>query len=230
MTLTHNRISPILRLFAAALVAVALASCSGDDGVDGPVEISLWDIVTYEGPDGSSGSRFTFRQVNDSPLITLTSTATLSDLDEGTRLAIRYIPSSGNAYESGPVRLLQASKITQSEVAMEWNDDFDNWGRDKVYVYSLWRSGNYINAHVKLTYTSEPRIFRLAADPATIESDWPVVYLVHILPGEIDNHDRTYLASFDISPLWLRPDVKGVILKVANSNLNKDIFTFAKAN
>ncbi len=36
--------------------------------------MQLWDLVTYEGcTDGGDGSRFTFRQVDDSPLITLIS-------------------------------------------------------------------------------------------------------------------------------------------------------------
>lgn len=205
-----------------------MTSCGVDDGVDGPVAIRLWDIVTYEGSD-SQGSVFTFRQVDDSPLITLTAPVKFESLEPGTRLAISYIPESGKAYTSGPVKLVSASKITQSKLETEWNDDYALWDKDPVYVYSMWRSGSYINLDSKLTYTSEPRIFRLVVDPATSDSESPKLYLVHILPDDTDNHDRAYIASFDISDLWVRPNVREVRVHVANSNLNKDIFTFKKS-
>ncbi len=69
----NNR--PIYSLLALALIMLALTcSCSDETGFKGPVEMQLWDLVTYEGcTDGGDGSRFTFRQVDDSPLITLIS-------------------------------------------------------------------------------------------------------------------------------------------------------------
>lgn len=183
-------------LLASALLLGATASCSDDRGIDGPVEMQLWDIATYEGSGTQGGSVFTFRQVDDSPLITLTSDRSFEKAESGDRMALRYIPESGKAYTSGPVRLLSASKVTQSDVDLEWKEEFDAWDRDKVYVYSVWRSGDYINFNVRLTYSSEPRIFRLAVPPESLDSDMPDVYLVHIMAEETDNHDRAYLASF----------------------------------
>lgn len=220
--------SKCLYLLTVAVVTICLYSCSDDTGVDGGVIPEIWDIATYAGPLPSGGSSFSMRQVNDSPLITLTYSGVLEDIAPGTRMAIHFIAINGKAYESGPIKLLQASKITQGEVETQWSEDYDDWQRDKVFLYSIWRTGSYINFNVKLTYTTEPRIFKLVADPATLDSDSPVLYLVHILPREIDNHDRTYLASFDISPIWNRDDLKSISVRVANSNLNKDIFTFTK--
>ena len=222
--------SAIPLLLGVLSLALTLPSCSDDSGVDGPVEMQFWDIVTYEGSPSGGGSTFPFQQVDDSPLITLTSTSSLKDVKEGERMAVRYIPESGQAYTSGAIRLLSASKITQSPVEIEWKEEYDEWKRDKVYVYSVWRSGNYINFHVRLTYDTEPRLFRLVADPSTIESDIPDIYLVHIMAKETDYHDRAYLASFDIGELWTRQNLRGVRIHVANSNLDKDIFTFTKNN
>ncbi|WP_297063696.1 NigD-like C-terminal domain-containing protein [uncultured Duncaniella sp.] len=215
----------------AILTSFVLTSCNDDDGIDGPVEIALWDIVTYEGKgsDGK-GSVFTLRQVDDSPLVTLTSTSGLQDIEAPTRLMIRYIPEGGEAYVSDRIQLLGASKINTGEAATEWKDDYDNWNRDKVFLYSAWRTGTYINFHLRLTYSTEPRIFNLVLDPDTRQSETPEFYLVHIMAEETDYHDRAYFASFDIGEIWNDPKTKGVKIHIADTNLNKDIFTFYKNN
>lgn len=219
----------IMSFVVAAALSFTLGSC-GEDGVDGPVEMTCTDIVTYAG-ENAGRATFTFRKADDSPLITLTAQGALGndDIDPGTRLLISYIPQDNKAYESGPVTLLGGRTIPQSSVAMEWHDDYNDWGKNPVYVYSVWRSGIYLNFHVRLTYSPEPRIFCLAADPATVNSAWPDVYMVHVMAGDADNHDRAYYASFDISKLWAEPEVEGIRLHVANSNLDKQIFTFAKS-
>ena len=86
--------------------------------------MQLWDLVTYEGcTDGGDGSRFTFRQVDDSPLITLISPTLLpAETTAGTRMIIRYIPESGEAYTSSNITLLSAARINQSPVATEWKE------------------------------------------------------------------------------------------------------------
>lgn len=214
-------------LLLSAVMTFMLASC-GEDGVDGPVEMTCTDLVTFTGNTGSHAT-FTFQKMDDSPEITLTAQSAISDeIEAGTRLLINYIPQDNKAYTSGPVTLLGGRVVTQSAITTEWRDEYNAWDKDKVYVYSAWRTGRYINLHVRLTYSPEPRIFCLAADPSTLGSAWPDVYLVHVIGADVDNHDRAYYASFDINDVWSRPEVEGIRLHVANSNLDKQIFTFAK--
>lgn len=221
-------------LLTSALTATAmlltLSSCR-DEGVDGPVEMTCTDIVTFAGSDGSGHATFTFQKADDSPEITLVSSNTINtdNIDEGTRLLLSYIPADNEPYRSGPVNVLSGQTIAQSAVALEWLKEYDDWDKYPVYVYSAWRSGQYLNMHVRLTYSLNPRLFHLAVDPATIETDWPDVYLVHVMADNTDNHDRAYYASFDLTPLWSLPNVRGINLHVANSNLNKHIFTFDKS-
>ncbi len=216
------------RLVTSVILALVLTSCS-EGGVDGPVAMTCTDIVTFEGNDEGC-ARFSFRKVDDTPIITLTARGTI-DEDEvppGKRLLIYYNPPENQAYTSGDITLLGAKSITQSTVATEWSKDYADWDRDRVYVYSAWRSGTYLNLHVRLTYSTEPRIFCLAADPQTLDSEWPDVYLIHKMASETDSHDRAYYASFDLAPVWERQGVKGIRLHVANSNLDKHIFTFTR--
>lgn len=230
MTILRN-LRHLFPLLPVILTAIALAGCSDEEGIDGPVDMQLWDIVTYTGTQsGETGSVFTFRQVDDTPEITLTSTKTLQEVEPGTRLMIRYIPESGKAYMSGPINLLAASRITNGKAETEWKDEYSAWDRDKVFVYSAWRTGSHINFHLRLTYSTDPRVFNLVLNPATAESDMPEYYLVHIMSAQTDYHDRAYFASFDISEMWDKPEVMGVTVRVANTNLDKDIFTFYKSN
>jgi len=215
-------------LLLSALMTITLGSC-GEDGVDGPVEMTCTDLVTYTGTTGGHAT-FTFQKMDDSPEITLTSLNPIGTdgIDPGTRMLVSYIPQDNKPYVSGPVTVLGGRVVTQSAITTTWHDSFNDWAKDDVYVYSLWRTGRYINVHVRLTYSTEPRIFCLAADPATLDTPRPDVYLVHVIDGDADNHDRAYYASFDIAEVWSRPEVEGIRLHVANSNLDKQIFTFEK--
>lgn len=211
-----------------ACCALILGSCR-EEGFDGTVEMPLTDIVTFNGNSGGKAS-FTLIKVDDTPALELTADRAVNVEQERipARMLITYLPASGEAYTSGPVRLLSASLINSAPVVTQWREEYDGWDRDGVYLYSMWRSGSYLNVHLRLTYTTDPRIFCLAADPATLGSAWPELYLVHQLDKPVDAHDRAYYASFDLSPVWQMPGVEGVRIHVANTNLDKHIFTFAK--
>ncbi len=218
-------------LFLILLLTTAGAS---DNGHDGPVDIIYWDIATFEGNTGSSAS-FTVRQINDSPEATLIADRTIpipedGDDPTGKRMYISYIPESNRPYTSGRVTLRSASVINQSPMRIESLEKYPDWARDRVFLYSAWRTGKYINLHVSLTYDREPRTFCIVADPETVSSAYPDLYLVHIMAQPTDYHERRYYASFDISEIWDKPTVMGVNLHLSNSNLDKQIFTFHKAN
>lgn len=208
-----------------------LSSCLSDKGHDGPVDMTYTDIATFEG-NINGKAQFTIRQVDDLPEATLIAQTALqfsSDDDPtGKRMFIRYIPESNKPYTSGLVTLLSASTVNQSSTKIESIAEYPDWNRDKVYLYSVWRTGEYLNFNVSITYDSEPRVFCIVADESTVTTSYPDLYLVHIMKEVTDYHDRRYYASFDISEIWSRNDVLGVRLHVANSNLDKDIFTFEK--
>lgn len=225
-----------MRTILPTLIFLLSTACISDKGYDGPIEMTYWDIATFEGNiDGSA--QFTVRQVNDSPEATLYADRIIpipaegeGDDPTGKRVFISYVPESNKPYTSGQISLRSAAVINQSPLRIESISEYPEWARDKVYLYSAWRTGSYINFHVSITYDREPRIFCIVADEQTIGTSCPELYLVHIMAEPTDYHERRYYASFDISEIWERPEVLGVNLHVSNSNLDKQIFTFRKNN
>lgn len=217
-----------LNLITVVLAALALSSC-GEEGVDGPVAMVMTDIVTFEGNIGERSS-FRYQVADDSPEIVLTgdTPVTQEEIKRTDRVLLSYIPASGVPRESGTVRVLGVARINQSTVLTKWKSDFEPWDRDSVYIYSVWRTGRTLNFHLRLPYSAEPRIYALAVAPSGGTREWPEVRLVHQLAKPTVSFEREYYASFSIAPVWDSEEVKGVTLRVANSNLDKQIFTFAK--
>lgn len=215
----------LMRTLLLMLVMLSAAACSRP-GIDGEVAMDFVEIVTYQGYSNGN-SVFTFRKVDDSPLITLTSPVKLGDdMAVGTRLLIGYTNATNEAYASGPVELYAAHRITQGVAATEWEKIYDFWDIDPLWLSSMWRSGEYINMRVRLTYTSEPRLFGLVLEPTTASTRWPTFYVAHIMAEATDYHDREYYASFDISDFLGKPGVKGVRVIVNDTNIGQQIFTF----
>lgn len=222
---------PSLHLFAIAMLALCTWSCRNQDGPD-EVWPEVEDIVTFEG-NNSRGAVLTFNRVDDSPLITLQAQVPLTGegMTPGTRLLARYRPASGRPYTSGDIELTGTKEINNGPLRIGDLTEFPDWDRDGVYVYSLWRSGSYINLFCRLTYDRQPRVFMLMLDEATEGDPVPQLYLVHTLATDgVNSHDRQAMASFDIANLWDRPGVQAVDIHVANTNLtDAGVFTFAKA-
>jgi len=221
----------LVTLAAALTAALLTTACINEDTVDGPVAMTLTDVVTFEGnTSADAGAVFTFRKADDSPLITLTADAAVNNerVSPGTRLLVSYTPASGHAYTSGDVTLRGWQMINNGSVTTGDIQDYPEWNRDKVYLYSIWRDGTYINFHARMVYSTTPRTFRFMAAEATLDNTYPEIYLLHQLPEPTTSHDRHYYASFDIAPVWNRPTCRGVRIIVANSNLRQEVFIFDK--
>ena len=67
---------------------------------------------------------------------------------------------------------------------------------------SLWRTGEFINLHCQVEYTSKARTFMLVADESTLANDTVDCYLVHDLRGETGTFWRDCYASFNVGALW----------------------------
>ena len=78
----------------------------------------------------------------------------------------------------------------------------DSLPRHQVKLRSMWRTGEYINLHCQVEYTSKSRTFMLVADANTLSDDTVHCYLVHDLRGERGTFWRDCYASFNVGALW----------------------------
>ena len=220
-------LTAILLPLAAALSA--LAGCVNADTVDGPVEMTVYNIVTFEGNDPTA--RFTFQPQGDATALTLTAQQTVdtATAQAGMRVMLAY--QTPDAARPGAITLKGVSRITQGALTGSKGEP-RGWDTDGVWVESVWRSGAYIDMRLRLPYTDVARRFALMVDSATIAGGHPQLYLYHSLPEGV-SPDSTYLkryyASFLISSLWSRPETEDVTVNIANTSLtSKRSFIFKK--
>lgn len=197
-----------LKLLPIFFIAPLLGSCSGEDGVDGPVEVALTDFVTYEGNTAAGGGAlFTVRMMDDSPEALLSADRALS---QGTaapqRLIIRYIPETGKPYTTSAIRLTGVSPVNQEPPVTDPTDAtalLGLFGADPVETVSIWRTGRYINIHMRVQECRDPRTLALVLVPGTEGTEAPEFRLVHALPaGAAPSYMRKAYASYDISGVW----------------------------
>ena len=215
------------KLLTILLAVVALTACVNDGTYDGEVEMAFSDIMTFEGNDDGQ-IRFSFQKAEDSPLIEIFGKGTIDEKEcpVGTRVIVSYVPESGKAYTPGPVTFRNILRVNQGKAVVENIEDYPEWNRDKVFLYSIWRTGSYLNLNGRIIHSDTPRHLRLVVNEKTIDNAYPDAFLVHQLPEPEDNYSRTFYASFSIDSIWNLPTCQGLRVHVANSNLDQNVFEF----
>ena len=140
---------PLISTYLTALMAIGLMHLSScrEEGPD-VVTPTVADIVTFI-DNNDTGALLEFRQIDDSPLVTLQCDTKIdtASVEPGSRIYATYVPVDGNAYASGDIRLLNYAPINSDKLRMGRIADHPDWQRDGVYLFSLWRTGTYINMY-----------------------------------------------------------------------------------
>lgn len=192
MKLTHYLI-----LAAAAL---SLGSCNSG----GSEAVAYYtDIVTLDATN-SGGSVLTFQVLNDSPLVTLTTNAKLSESYVGKRIVVIYSPVGTLKHGvSGQVNLVEAG-LTFGGGAAPLNavvDSLDNWSSDEVRYMQAYRSGRYLNLGMTLPTTAMPEKFQCYLDVTTADSEYPELHVVFKAKPGYDSQTTNFFGSYDIAAL-----------------------------
>lgn len=210
-----------LNILAIALTAISIGSCSDEEYNHRAL---LSEIVTAT-KNTPQGVEFEFIRYDDSPAITLSAKGTnVRDELIGKRVLLRYYEEPVN---SGSIEIAALSPIN-CDTARVAAIDTIAWNATPVYLNSIWRSGTYINLHLRVIYTETPRQFNLTVDSGTIDDAVPQLYMCHDTFGAPDNYMFETYGSYDISKIWNRPTCTGIDIHINDSNLNKDIYSFKK--
>lgn len=198
----------------ACIIAICLlsTSCNSDDNGGGGIPDNLCaDFVTFVSTN-DNGSVFTFQKSGDSGLITLTAPVKVdvNQVKPDSRVIIQYIPSGGQQpYESGPIDLYGITRIINGGVDKEPLSTITTWGYNTLNMMTIGRSGKYLDVWAEAAFGGNPKRFVLAADEATLEDEYPQLYLVFVADDEFARIRPLY-ASFDLSSVWDLSTSKGV--------------------
>lgn len=211
-------------ILISSLLVMSLYSCSDEEYNDRAL---LSEIVTVA-ENSQSSAEFRFQRYNDSPVIILTAKGiNVNDDLIGKRVLLRYYPISGNATSSGEIEIAALSTINCDTTRVAAIDTIA-WDETPIYLNSIWRSGEYINLHLRVIYSNQPRLFNITVDSSTIDNPVPQLYLCHNTFSAPDNYNFETYASYDISKIWSRPTCSGIEIHVNDTNLKKDIYSFTK--
>lgn len=212
MKLTHYLI-----LAAAALF---LGACNGSSD---SVQQQYVDIVTLDSSAQGVGSVMTYRVLDDSPLITLTTTQAFSQDQVGKRIFIIYTTAEGVEHGvSGPINIQFANTTLGAGAAPlpAVADTLENWYSEQIDFMQAYRSGDYLNLGMTLLTTTNPAKFECYVDVATENSEYPELHLIYKAKPGYDTQSMNFFGSYNISNIWNRYDVKGIKLFYNGANEN----------
>ena len=215
----------------AVLASSLLVACS--DGSDGPLteEITSYDIVCLSEFDSKTGSTFTMTKPYGNDLITYIAPQLLDTtlVHVGDRCLLAYRTNNQEPYKSGHITAVGYSLINNDNLRRPGNN-ITAADSDPIYLMSAWMSQDFLNLRLKLPYTQVGRQLYVAVEERTISDEYPVCHLIHRLDEPVNTFDREGYLSVDMGALRTLPCCKGFILKVNNSNLTTDSFSFKLLN
>lgn len=217
-------------LMLTVFAATYLTSCDDDEDVPVYPNDSFYDIVTFIG-HSKGNAVFELQKDGDSEPVRLTATGFSLDttsIKVDTRLLLGYVPKSGIAYQTDEITVTGIGSIFNDKVRSVDMTTLPDWDKNEIYLFSLWRTGKYINLFCQLTYTVNNAAFGLLADEMTLDNEYPDLYLVYEMDSSPESYNKNFYASIDISDVWNRSTCRGVTIHLNNSNLGEDTFTFSK--
>lgn len=214
MKLTHY-----LVLAAAAL---SFGACNSG-GTDATAQYA--DIVTLESTN-EQGSVMTFQVLDDSPLVTLTTAQSFSKDQVGKRIIVIYSPINTTEHgKSDVVKIINANPTFGGGAAPvpAVADTLNNWASEQIDYMQVFRAGKYLNMAMSLNTTKWPKKFQCYVDVTTLDNDYPELQVVYESETGYDSYSYYYFASYDISGIWNRPNVKGLKVIYSGSPNNLTI-------
>lgn len=216
------KITHYLLLAAASLSFGACNSIGGDP-------VTQYAYIVTLASSNENGSVMTFNAIDDSPLVTLTTTQAFSKDQIGKRIFIIYTPENSDEHAvSGPVNIVHVGATLGGGAAplVAVADTLDNWASDNIEFMQAYRAGNYLNLGMTLTTTTDPQKFQCYVDETTLDSEYPELRIIFKVKPGYDSKSYNFFGSYNISGIWHRPNVKGV--KVMWNGTDKNSVTLEK--
>ena len=201
-----------------SLLAVAAASlftaCNSDEPNNPENNRPVFtDIVTVSSM-GSASTEFTFRKIDDSPLVTLTvnQAANPNNVKVGDRLAISYRSDANTQYVSSEIQVHGITGTAGNGKAIPVGKAIDNsnWFSSTISKPVLQRSGEYVNVQFFSSMYPESATIKMVIDESTINDTFPTAYILFNGSYAQTPVSYVYFMSYSLTELWADPNVQGL--------------------
>ena len=190
-----------LLMIVPVLIAPLFCSCNDDNETIIP-EGAFTVFATLERLD-NTGATFTTQELDDSDLVTYTTTHELKEkyYTVGNRYVIVFSNQSGKRFQSGEITLYMAYSVFNGKAESHTAADCEAAFKDPVNLSMIYRTGKWLNVEATAPVGVQPKVFTVYVDQATINNEVPEVY-VAFKTDNINGPERTFFGSFDLSPVW----------------------------
>lgn len=207
--------------FLLSLIAVATAfsftGCNSDSpfnpddpGNNRPV---FTDIVTVSEINTNS-TVFTFRKIDDSPLVTLTvdQAANTENVKIGDRLAISYYSEADEQYVSSDIKVLGITSTAGNgkDIPVGTAINNNNWQSSTISRPIIQRSGEYVNVQFFSYMHPDTSKLKLVIDEDTMHDSYPTAYVLFSGSYVQTPLSYVYFMSYSLDELWNDPDIQGL--------------------
>lgn len=208
------------------LALLVTTACSDEDR--GPSVQLCESIVSFAGNSGGK-AWFEYRQVDDSPLITLSSQGTLEDsrVKAGTRLKMRYtLPTGTDPSKGGEVNIISL-QLTLADTVTAVATVPQTLGA--IHLTTLQRSGEYLDLTALMPAVKDRQVTVVTPSTPLAADGIADLYISAYCENSPTAYDAPATASLWIGPVWQREEVRGVRVHINNSNNPyRNEFTFLK--
>lgn len=228
--ISPRRLHRVLLLWAAVAFLTGMSACSNQD--EEPHPAILYNICDVAQATDESSVFYLYRPDADKPIVL--SAPRFSPIDSkgelpaaGTSGFLAYYPSNNEPYKDSEITVNDWVPIYNFDITIPDEDEETPTPADTEAVQYLagWRGGEKLYLRLRLPYSTLPRRFGLVADPATLDSPLPSIYLLNERSETAPTFDRQYYFAFEIAPVWNLTSVEGIRL-IVNDNLSGGIREF----
>lgn len=204
------------KILFSLLAAVALTGCTHEnDDTKLFSNFATLDVVT------SKGAVLSVQSPGESQVYTLTASQDINAeaFSAGSRVFIQYTTPT-NTNTSSQNCTLQAMFNTQgngAEIMSASAETTDDWESAEVQINEVSITGHYINIIGRANCTYDKFNCQLYVDAATVNDDYPQLYLVFTNEGFASDY-LTLLGSWSFEQLLQSGNCKGLTLHANNPN------------
>lgn len=145
------------------------------------------------------------------------SISALSELSDGERVLIYYVPMNGSSIEI-PIEILNVGRILTKSVRELPPDSMALLPDFPLKVESTWLSGEYVNIHFLFNYFDRPHSIDMFADTSQISSDTLRLRLFHSTNLDPDGVEVRSYGSFSLTSVLSKYSTSHIVLRINSSN------------